>query len=68
MNVVVNGRSRDVPDTATVADLVRAAGRDPAQPGTAVARNGEVVPRRAWDVTTLADGDAVEVVVAVGGG
>ena len=68
MDVVVNGRHRDLPDAATVADLVRDVGRDPAQAGTAVARNGAVVPRRSWDTTVLCQGDAVEVVAAVSGG
>jgi sulfur carrier protein len=68
MVVVVNGRHRDLPDAATVADLVREVGRDPGQAGTAVARNGSVVPRRSWDTTVLCPGDAVEVVAAVGGG
>ena len=68
MTVVVNGHERRLPDVTTVADLVRAVGRDPSRAGTAVARNGDVVPRRLWDDTRLADGDAVEVVAAVGGG
>jgi sulfur carrier protein len=68
MTVVVNGHEQDLPDTTTLASLVRGLGRDPAQPGTAVARNGDVVPRRQWADTTLDDGDQVEVVTAVGGG
>ena len=34
----------------------------------AVERNGEIVPRSAHASTVLADGDALEIVVAVGGG
>ena len=34
----------------------------------AVERNGEIVPRGAHGVTLLADGDRLEIVVAVGGG
>ena len=34
----------------------------------AVERNGEIVPRGLHDRTTLADGDRLEIVVAVGGG
>lgn len=68
MTVVVNGHPRDLPDAATVAELVRSLGHDPSAPGTAIARNGDVVPRRLWDETSLDDGDAVEVVTAVGGG
>jgi len=34
----------------------------------AVERNGEIVPRGAHAATLLADGDRLEIVVAVGGG
>ncbi len=34
----------------------------------AVERNGEIVPRGAHGATLLADGDKLEIVVAVGGG
>ena len=34
----------------------------------AVERNGEIVPRSAHASTVVADGDALEIVVAVGGG
>ena len=34
----------------------------------AVERNGEIVPRSRYSVTRLAEGDALEIVVAVGGG
>ena len=36
--------------------------------GIAVALNGEVVPRSAWDVTDLRPGDRVEVLTAAQGG
>ena len=34
----------------------------------AVEKNGEIVPRSRYGDTALADGDALEIVVAVGGG
>ena len=34
----------------------------------AVERNGEIVPRSKFDLPILADGDRIEIVVAVGGG
>ena len=34
----------------------------------AVERNGEIVPRSQYAKTRLAEGDALEIVVAVGGG
>ncbi|WP_020520446.1 sulfur carrier protein ThiS [Catelliglobosispora koreensis] len=36
--------------------------------GVAVAVNGEVVPRSAWESHLLADGDSVEVLTAAQGG
>jgi sulfur carrier protein len=36
--------------------------------GVAVALNGEVVRRGDWEVTTLSDGDVVEIVNAAAGG
>ena len=68
MSVVVNGEPQALPLATTVADLVRSLGRDPDQAGTAIARNGEVLPRRLWPTTHLDDGDTIEVVTAVGGG
>lgn len=62
-----NGRDRDVPDGATVADLV--AELVPGEPrGTAVAVDGEVVRRDDWARTVLLDGADVEVLRAVQGG
>ena len=68
VTVVVNGSSQTVPEALDLAALVRRLGRDPDRPGTAVARNGEVVPRRQWAGTRLVEGDSVEVLHAVGGG
>ena len=66
MHVTVNGEPAQLADATTVAALV--AERAPDARRVAVARNGEVVPRGAWPTTALADGDAVEVLVAVAGG
>jgi sulfur carrier protein len=68
VTVSLNGDPRELPDGATVADVVRSLGHDPERPGVAVALNGEVVPRAAWAGTSLARGDRVEVVTAVQGG
>lgn len=68
MRIVVNGEPQDLETGTSVAELVRHVGRDPSGPGTAIARNGEVVPRRLWDTMVLQEGDTVEVLTAVGGG
>ncbi len=66
MTVTVNGQRRTVHDGHTVSDIV--AELAPAPSGVAVAVNGEVVPRGAWDFTALREGDRVEVLTAVQGG
>ncbi len=66
VRVTVNGEPRQMPGGATVAQLVAAV--TDLTGGVAAAVNGEVVPRRAWEGTLLADGDRVEVVTAVQGG
>ena len=66
MTVIVNGEPRDLPDGASTAAAVRLL--TTAQGGVAVAVNGEVVRRAAWESTALADGDQVEVLTAVQGG
>ncbi|MBP2702424.1 sulfur carrier protein ThiS [Microbispora sp. RL4-1S] len=66
MRITVNGETRELPDGAAVGQAVRAL--TALTSGVAVAVNGEVVTRGAWESTTLADGDLVEVLTAVQGG
>jgi sulfur carrier protein len=66
VNVTLNGESREVRPGTTVAELVSLLTEQTA--GVAAAVNGEVLPRRAWAGTSLADRDQVEVVTAVQGG
>jgi sulfur carrier protein len=66
IEVNVNGAAqRLTPDTDIAALLVQLqlAGKR-----VAVERNGEIVPRSRFAQTALADGDRLEIVVAVGGG
>jgi thiazole synthase len=64
--VFVNGDYREVGDGTTVETIVRELGVDGR--GTAVAVNGEVIPRGKWAETELYDGQEVEVLHAVQGG
>jgi sulfur carrier protein len=68
VTVSVNGKSIEAAHGANVVWAVGAAGHDGGFFGIAVALNGEVVPRSAWDRTTLSEGDKVEVLVAAQGG
>ena len=68
MKVTLNGRSREISEGATIADLVREAGAADDGRGVAVALEGEVVPRRVWAETRVTDGQSVEVLEARQGG
>ncbi len=68
MHVVINGERCELMAGATVASVVRSLPGAPEGRGMAVALSGEVVPRSAWQSTELAEGDRLEVVVAVQGG
>jgi sulfur carrier protein len=64
--VLVNGSPWDGPPGTTVADLVAHWCASPR--GIAVARNGDVVPKSAWDATEISGGDRIEIVTAAAGG
>lgn len=68
MDIAINGQPVRVPDRATLISALAAAGIDPTRGGIAVAVDGEVVPRRAWEETTLRPGVVIEVVTATQGG
>lgn len=62
----VNGETRrfdDAPDVARLLERLELTGKK-----VAVEMNGEIVPRSRYAQTPLADGDSLEIVVAVGGG
>jgi sulfur carrier protein len=66
IRVMLNGAAREFPAPLTFTQLLEElalAGRR-----LAVERNGEIVPRSTFPETRLADGDRIEVVIAVGGG
>jgi sulfur carrier protein len=66
IRVTVNGAPREFPAPLTFSQLLDGlalAGRR-----VAVERNGEIVPRSAHGEARVADGDRIEVVIAVGGG
>ncbi|WP_153111181.1 sulfur carrier protein ThiS [Propionivibrio limicola] len=66
MEISLNGETRQFPSPLTVAALVETLGYTGKR--IAVERNGEIVPRGRHAEVTLADGDRLEIVVAVGGG
>ena len=66
MIITINGQPAELADGATTDAAVRLL--TSASRGIAVAVNGEVVRRAAWESTPLAEGDHVEVLTAVQGG
>lgn len=66
MNITLNGETRRITPGLTVSGLIEELGYQDKR--IAVERNGEIVPRSTHAETVLADGDALEIVVAVGGG
>ena len=66
ITVSINGASRQFPQAISVAALIEELGLTGKR--VALERNGEIVPRSVFAAQRLADGDKLEVVVAVGGG
>jgi sulfur carrier protein len=66
MEISVNGEQRSVAAALSVAELLREMGLEGKR--LAVERNGEIVPKSSHAATPLAEGDRIEIVIAVGGG
>ncbi len=66
LNLKINGEARQFAEALTVAGLIEVLGY--AGKRIAVEKNGEIVPKSLHATTTLASGDQLEIVVAVGGG
>jgi thiamine biosynthesis protein ThiS len=66
MRLIVNGETREAPDSATLADLLASLGIDARR--VAVERNREIAPKSLWGQIVLAEGEELEIVQFVGGG
>ena len=66
LHLNINGEHRDVESPQTVGGLLESLGIDVRH--VAVERNRELVPKRDFTATELADGDVLEIVTFVGGG
>ncbi len=64
--LIINGQPRSFSAPLNVASLMEQL--DLRGKRVALERNGEIVPRGQFSALELADGDALEIVVAVGGG
>jgi sulfur carrier protein len=66
MEILLNGKPREMPAPSTLAELLRIEGL--AERRVAVEVNGSIVPRAARATMRLEPGDRVEIVHALGGG
>ena len=66
LEITVNGEARRFPEPLTVTGLTDHLGLTGKR--IAVEKNGEIVPKSQHATTSLASGDKLEIVVAVGGG
>ncbi len=64
--ITLNGKTHALGGQTSIAGLLASLNINPRQ--VAVAVNGEVVPRDTWAARTVLEGDAIEIVRAVGGG
>jgi sulfur carrier protein len=66
ISVIINGAPRQFEQAISVDALIQEMGLGGRR--IALERNGEIVPRSQFTMQMLADGDKLEIVVAVGGG
>ena len=66
ITITINGERRELPQSLVFTELVDTLGLRGKR--IAVERNGEIVPRSQFANARVADGDTLEIVVAVGGG
>jgi sulfur carrier protein len=66
ISVLINGVPQAFPPTSSFVDLVTTLNLTGKR--VAIECNGEIVPRSQFPQRLLADGDKIEIVVAVGGG
>ena len=66
MNIILNGKPLELDKVSTIAELINHLGYQDKR--IAVEQNGDIVPKSTHGSAALADGDQLEIVVAVGGG
>lgn len=66
MKISINGETKTVAESISLTQLI--ASLDLTNQRVAIERNGSIVPRSQHAQTQLVEGDALEIVVAVGGG
>ena len=64
--ISINGKARQFDKPVSITELIEH--MQIGKKRIAIERNGEIVPRGQFNTQMLADGDKLEIVVAVGGG
>ena len=65
-NIVVNGQEQEIENATTLEHLLTHLAVQ--RRGTAVAVNGDIVPRATHSTYTVNDGDRIDIICAVAGG
>ena len=68
MTFTLNGKPTELPDGATIADVLGRLDLAPDARGIAIAIDAEVVPRGEWPTHVVTEGAYVEIVTAIQGG
>ena len=66
MQVTINGETREIPESLNVVALLMHLGITAER--VAIERNRDILPRAAWQGTSVQAGDSYEIVQFVGGG
>ncbi|HQG14112.1 MAG: sulfur carrier protein ThiS [bacterium ADurb.Bin270] len=66
MKIVLNGNEKEVSDEILLSTLLSEIGID--EKGTAVAINGEIVPKKTFHGKKINAGDRIDLLRAIGGG
>ena len=66
LKIQVHGETQNLPETTPLEGWVQSL--EIPYRHVAIAINGEVIPRSQWTLTSLTEGDEVQIIHAVGGG
>lgn len=66
MKITINGAEKEVPESASLCQLIELLGLDSSR--VAIEINRRIVRRADWKTTAVKSGDAIEIVTFVGGG
>ncbi len=68
VKVTINGEERVFERELSLRELLKELDIEFREVGLAISVNGEIIPKSAYDVTCIKEGDSIEIVQLVGGG